>query len=237
MPRHIAVIMDGNGRWARQHSLPRIEGHRRGATVVRDITQECCRLGLQQLTLYCLSSENWKRPREELDFLMQMLQYYLSSEQATLLDNNLQLTVIGRRDRIPDPILQQMDAVERATRENTGTRLCLAINYGGRAEIVDAIRSIAEQVRRGELSPEDIDEQTVSDTLYTRGLPDPDLLIRSAGEMRLSNFLLWQISYSELWVTERYWPDFRVADLHEAIHSYARRQRRFGGLTEQKEPT
>ncbi len=237
MPQHIADIMDGNGRWAQQQSLPRIEGHRRGAAVVRAITTECCRLGLGQVTLYCLSNENWKRPQEELEFLMHLLQYYLIEELPTLMENNLQLKIIGRRDRIPANVIQQMDDTIEKTSGNTGTRLCLAINYGGRGEIVDAVRSIASQAQQGKLAVRDIDEQTIADHLYTRGMPDPDLLIRSAGEMRLSNFLLWQISYSELWVTERFWPEFRVEDLHNAIRSYAQRQRRFGGLQQNKEKT
>ncbi len=236
MPQHIAIIMDGNGRWAQQQCLPRIEGHRRGATVVREVTTECCRLGLGQVTLYCLSNENWKRPQEELEFLMHLLQYYLIEELPTLMENNLQLKIIGRRDRIPANVITQMDDTIDKTSHNTGTRLCLAINYGGRGEIVDAVRSIASQAQRGDLVAREIDEQTIADHLYTRGMPDPDLLIRSAGEMRLSNFLLWQISYSELWVTDRYWPEFRVSDLHDAIRSYAQRQRRFGGLQQDKEP-
>lgn len=237
MPQHVAIIMDGNGRWAQKNSFPRAEGHRRGAGVVREITTECCRLGLKQLTLYCLSSENWKRPQEELDFLMHLLQYYLIQELPTLMENNLQLRIIGRRERIPPNIVQQMDDAIAMTSLNTGTRLCLAINYGGRGEIVDAVRGIAAEVERGNLKLAEIDERTISEHLYTCGMPDPDLLIRSAGEMRLSNFLLWQISYSELWVTERYWPEFRVADLHQAICAYSRRNRRFGGLDEPKEST
>ncbi len=236
MPQHIAIIMDGNGRWAKQQSQPRIEGHRRGAAVVRQVTTECCRLGIAQLTLYCLSSENWKRPQEELDFLMHLLQYYLIDELPTLMENNLQLKIIGRRDRIPETVAQQMDETMARTSRNTGTRLCLAINYGGRREIVDAVRKIAVKVGQGDLAVDEIDEQTISDHLYTCGMPDPDLIIRSAGEMRLSNFLLWQISYCELWVSPRFWPEFRIDDLHQAIRDFAGRHRRFGGLEPEKEP-
>jgi len=229
-PRHIAVIMDGNGRWAQQQGLPRVEGHRRGVASVRRTVEECARLGLEHLTLYCLSSENWKRPRHELDFLMHLLQQYMIEERTTIVEHNLQVSVIGRRDGIPDDVLREMDRTIEMSRNNTGLRLCLAINYGGRGELVDAVRSIAEQVRRGSLDPEQIDEQTIERFLYTAGMPDPDLLIRTAGEMRLSNFLLWQISYTEIWVTELCWPDFDEHQLHEAIRSFAARKRRFGGL-------
>jgi undecaprenyl diphosphate synthase len=230
LPRHVAVIMDGNGRWAQQRGFPRIEGHRRGVASVRAITEECTRLGIEQLTLYCLSSENWKRPQAELDFLMQLLEQYLIEERATILEQQIRLEVIGRRDGIPASVQRQMDKTIAMSRDNTGTRLCLAVNYGGRGELADAMRAIAARVQAGELAPEDIDETTVSDYLYTAGMPDPDLLIRTAGEMRLSNFLLWQISYAEIWVTQRCWPEFGIADLHDAFRAYARRDRRFGGL-------
>ncbi len=230
MPRHIAIIMDGNGRWAARHKQPRGEGHRQGAAVVREISQECTRLGIRQLTLYCLSSENWKRPQEELDFLMHLLRYYLIEERPTLMEHQLRLRVIGRRERIDSEICREMDRTIEMTAENTGTTLCLAINYGARAELVDAIQAIAGHVAAGRLSVDQINESLIADHLYTAAMPDPDLLIRTAGEMRVSNFLLWQISYAELWVTERYWPDFRTADLHEAIREYAGRERRYGGL-------
>jgi undecaprenyl diphosphate synthase len=230
MPKHVAIIMDGNGRWAVQNAQPRGEGHRRGASVVREVTQECARLGIEQLTLYCFSSENWKRPREELDFLMHLLQFYLIEERPTLMKHQLRLRIIGRRDRLPAAICAEMDRTIEMTANNRGTTLCLAINYGGRAELVDAVRAISAEVASGRLTVEEIDESLISDHLYTRGMPDPDLLIRTAGEMRVSNFLLWQISYSELWVTQRFWPDFRVEDLHEAVRQYANRQRRYGGL-------
>lgn len=229
-PRHIAVIMDGNGRWAQQRSLPRIEGHRRGVSTVRRITEECARLKLEQLTLYCLSSENWKRPQRELDFLMHLLEQYLIEERQTLLRENIRVSIIGRREGIPESVQNAMDGTIELTREHTGLRLCLAVNYGGRQELSDAVAEIARQVAAGKLSPDAIDETTVGEFLYTAGMNDPDLLIRTAGEMRISNFLLWQISYAELWVSPNCWPDFQESDLHQAIRSFAGRDRRFGGL-------
>jgi undecaprenyl diphosphate synthase len=231
LPRHVAIIMDGNGRWAQRQGLPRIEGHRRGVASVRRTTEEAARLGLGQLTLYCLSSENWKRPQQELDFLMMLLEQYLVEERGTILEQNIRLSVIGRREGIPEPVLREMDKSIALSQANTGLRLCLAINYGGRAELVEAVRRMAEEARDGQLPPDEITEQTVADHLYTAGMPDPDLLIRTAGELRISNFLLWQISYAELWVTPRAWPEFAEADLHDALRDYARRDRRFGGLT------
>jgi undecaprenyl diphosphate synthase len=230
LPRHIAVIMDGNGRWARSQGKERVEGHARGARSVDEVTEECCRLGIGQLTLYCLSSENWKRPQAELDFLMALLKQYLLQEREKILRQNIRFTVIGRREGLPEEVLAEIDENIRLTKGNTGLTLCLAINYGSRAEMVDAVRSIAERANRGELDPAAIDEATISDALYTGGMPDPDLLIRTAGEMRVSNYLLWQISYAELWVTPRYWPEFGTALLHEALRDFAKRERRFGGL-------
>jgi undecaprenyl diphosphate synthase len=231
MPRHIAVIMDGNGRWARQRGLPRIEGHRRGVQSVRATVEECCRLGLRQLSLYCLSVDNWKRPRTELDFLMTLLRTYLVEERAEIMEQNIRFTVIGRRDDLPDKVLNEIDENIRVSAGNNGMTLCLAINYGGRTELVDAVRSLAERVRQGTLDPRQIDESDITLALYTAGMPDPDLLIRTAGEMRVSNFLLWQISYAELWVTDKCWPEFDTATLHAALADYTRRERRFGGLT------
>jgi len=231
LPAHVAVIMDGNGRWARQRGLPRVEGHARGVHSVRATVEECCRLGIAQLTLYCLSSENWKRPQAELDFLMALLEQYLVQERAEILEQNIRFSTIGRRSGLPDPVLKEIDENVRLSQDNTGMGLCLAINYGGRTELIDAVRSLARQARDGSLDPDAIDEAVISSALYTAGMPDPDLLIRTAGEMRVSNFLLWQISYAELWVTERCWPDFDRATLHEALRDYAGRERRFGGLT------
>jgi undecaprenyl diphosphate synthase len=231
-PRHIAIIMDGNGRWAQSQGLPRVEGHRRGVASVRQTVEECARLGIEQLTLYCLSSENWKRPQSELDFLMHLLEQYMIEERSTIMEQNIVVRIIGRRDGIPASVLAEMDKTIEMSSTNSGTRLCLAINYGGRGEMVDAVRRIAEEVRDGKLAPNQIDEQCLSDYLYTAGMPDPDLLIRTAGELRISNFLLWQISYAELWVTDLCWPEFREPDLHDAIRDFASRARRFGGLNQ-----
>ncbi|MGD0654153.1 MAG: isoprenyl transferase [Thermoguttaceae bacterium] len=231
MPRHIAVIMDGNGRWAQQRGLPRIEGHRQGAESVRRVTEESARLGIEQLTLYCLSSENWKRPADELDFLMELLQKYMSQQRDKIMEHNVQVTVIGRREGLQENVLREIDKTVALSRGNTGLKVCLAINYGARAELVDAMRSIAREVQAGRLDPADIAEATIDAHLYTAGIPEPDLLIRTAGEMRVSNFLLWQISYAEIWVTDCCWPDFDEAQLHQAIRDYAARDRRFGGLS------
>jgi undecaprenyl diphosphate synthase len=229
-PRHVAVIMDGNGRWAQRRHLPRIEGHRRGVASVRRTVEEAARLHLAQLTLYCLSSENWKRPQRELDFLMHLLEQYMIEERATIMRQNITVRVIGRREGIPAPTLAEMDKTVQMSAANTGMRLCLAINYGGRGELVDAVRQIANEARCGTLDSAAIDEAAIDARLYTAGMPDPDLLIRTAGEMRISNFLLWQISYAELWVTDRCWPEFEEADLHQAIRDFAARDRRFGGI-------
>lgn len=229
-PRHIAVIMDGNGRWAQRQGLPRIEGHRRGVASVRRTTEECARLKLGQLTMYCLSSENWKRPQTELDFLMALLEQYLIEERTTLMRENIRLSVIGRRQGIPDSVQREMDKTIAMSRGNSGLRLCLAINYGGRAELLDAVRGIASSLADGEIDAASLSEETIAQHLYTAGMPDPDLLIRTAGELRVSNFLLWQISYAEIWVTDRCWPEFDEAQLHQAIRDFAARERRFGGL-------
>jgi undecaprenyl diphosphate synthase len=231
LPEHVAIIMDGNGRWARQRGLPRIEGHARGVNSVRATVEECCRLGIGQLTLYCLSSENWKRPQTELDFLMALLEQYLIQERAEILQQNIRFSTIGRRTGLPDRVLNEIDTNVRLSLDNTGMGLCLAINYGSRTELIDAIRGLARQVQAGTLAPDQIDEAVISSSLYTAGLPDPDLLIRTAGEMRVSNFLLWQISYAELWVTDLCWPDFDRAVLHQALRAFAARERRFGGLS------
>jgi undecaprenyl diphosphate synthase len=230
LPRHVAIIMDGNGRWAQERGLPRVEGHARGVQSVRSTIEEGCRLGLGQLTLYCLSVENWKRPQSELDFLMSLLEQYLIAERDEIMAQDIRFTTIGRRSELPNNVLAEIDESVRVSKNNKGMTLCLAINYGGRTEIIDAVRKIAGCVQRGELKPEQIDEATVSDSLYTAGMPDPDLLIRTAGEMRVSNYLLWQISYAELWVTPKCWPDFDVPLFHQALRDYGARERRFGGL-------
>jgi undecaprenyl diphosphate synthase len=230
LPKHVAVIMDGNGRWAVERGQPRVEGHLRGADVVRATVTECRRLGIEQLTLYCFSAENWKRPAEEVGFLMALLQQYLVGERQLLMDENIRFRVIGRRDGMSAEVLAEMDESTRRTSGNGGLTLCLAINYGSRTEIVDAVRAVAARVQRGELRPEEIEEPHISGSLYTAGMRDPDLLLRTAGEMRISNYLLWQISYAELWVTPKCWPDFTAADLHQACRDFAARDRRFGGL-------
>jgi undecaprenyl diphosphate synthase len=235
LPRHIAIIMDGNGRWAVRRGLERVRGHQQGAKTVRAVVTECARLRKHRgrpdfLTLYSFSLENWKRPATEVTFLMQMYIDYLRAERATMMENNIRFQQIGRLDNLPQPVLDEVNITLEQTKNNTGLTLVLALNYGSRAEIVDAVRAIAEQVRRGQLDPRQIDEQTVSSHLYTAGMPDPDLLIRTAGEMRISNYLLWQISYAELYVSNVLWPDFTEKDLHEAIRSFASRHRRFGAL-------
>lgn len=230
LPRHVAIIMDGNGRWAQRQGLPRIEGHRRGVTSVRRVTEECARLGIEQLTLYCLSSENWKRPQGELDFLMHLLEQYMIEERSLIMEQNIRVVVIGRREGIPPATLGEMDKTISMTAGNGGMRLCLAINYGGRGEIADAVCEIARGAREGQIDPESIDEATLECRLYTAGMPDPDLLIRTAGEQRISNFLLWQLSYAEIFFSEKCWPEFEEPDLHDALAWFATRDRRFGGL-------
>ena len=230
LPRHIAIIMDGNGRWAAERDLPRLEGHAEGAKVVRSIVTQCARLGLQALTLYSFSSENWKRPRDEIEFLMELYAHYLVAEREEILENNITFLQVGRRRGLPDNVLKELDLTTELSKGNTGLKLCLALNYGSRGEIVDAVRRIAEAVKAGEVKADEIDEQLVSSSLYTAGIIDPDLLIRTAGEFRVSNFLLWQLSYAELYVEDVCWPDFSIEHLHKAILTYAHSSRRFGGL-------
>ena len=230
LPRHIAIIMDGNGRWAKQRGLVRIQGHERGAESVRTIVTHCARLGIEALTLYSFSTDNWKRPRDEVEFLMELYARYLVAERPTILDNDVRFIHVGRRDGLPSSVLHEMDETVRLSGGNTGLRLCLALNYGSREEIVDAVRAIAREVDAGRLSPEKVDEARISAALYTAGLPDPDLLIRTANERRLSNFLLWQISYAEIHVCEKLWPDFGTEELDAALKDYASRERRFGAL-------
>jgi len=230
LPRHVAIIMDGNGRWAQQHGWSRIRGHEEGARAVREIVTHCARLGLEVLTLYSFSSQNWRRPREEVDALMRLYVQYLVAERPTIMDNNVRFMHIGRRAGLPADVLTQMDETVRASRANSGLTLCLALNYGSREEIVDAARALAKRVREGLLEPEQIDEATVCAALYTAGLADPDLLVRTASQQRVSNFLLWQISYAELYVCDVLWPDFRPTHLNEALREFAVRKRRFGGV-------
>lgn len=230
LPRHVAIIMDGNGRWAQRRGLPRIEGHRRGVKSVREIVETCADIGIEQLTLYCLSSENWKRPESELSRLMSLLEQYLIEDRSTIMRQGLRFAAIGRRDGLTPGVLKELDRTLELSRNNTGMRLCLALNYGARSEIADAAQAIAHKVANGELNPAEVNEDVFAQHLYTAGMPDPDLLIRTAGEMRLSNYLLWQISYAELWVTEKCWPEFRKPDLMQALRAFASRDRRFGGL-------
>jgi len=230
LPRHVAIIMDGNGRWAVGRGLPRIMGHRRGIQSVRSVVEEGCRLGLDQLSLFCLSVENWKRPPRELQFLMRLLRHFLVKERKELMDQNVRLTMIGRRGGLPSDVLRELDRTARLTAGNDGMTLCLAVNYGGRTEIADAARRLAEDVRAGVVVPDQVDESLFASYLSTAGMPDPDLLIRTSGELRISNFLLWQISYAELVVTDVLWPDFRGDDLLAACRAFAARQRKFGGL-------
>ncbi|HOC54779.1 MAG TPA: isoprenyl transferase [Verrucomicrobiota bacterium] len=230
LPRHVAVIMDGNGRWARQRHLPRIEGHRAGAESARILIRTAGELGIKYLTLYAFSVENWNRPKDEVDALMKYLVHYLKTETPELNKNNVQLRVIGQVYRLPERVQEHLKRSIATLSKNNGLTLIMALSYGGRTEIVDAARSIAQKVKAGELDPPDITEQVFAQHLYTSNLPDPDLLIRTSGEMRLSNFLLWQISYTELVVTPTLWPDFRRPQFYEALEEYHRRHRRFGGL-------
>jgi undecaprenyl diphosphate synthase len=226
LPAHVAIIMDGNGRWAAQRHLPRVEGHRAGIDSVRDVVESSARVGIGVLTLYAFSVENWKRPRAEVNTLMTLLKRYLRLELSTLLRNNIRFRVIGRPEELSLDVRHELEIGVRETADNTGMQFNIALNYGGRAEIVDAARrAIAAGVQADEL-----DEQRFGDFLYTSGQPDPDLLIRTSGEMRVSNFLLWQIAYSEIWVTETLWPDFRRRHLLEAIVAYQKRDRRYGGI-------
>ena len=232
LPRHIAVIMDGNGRWAQAKGLPRVDGHRAGVDSVRLMVEESARIGIGQLTLYCLSSENWKRPEQELHLLMQLLEQYVIQERAEIMRQGLKFSIIGRKAGLSEGALEEIQKTIDCSKDNQGMRLCLALNYGSRAELTDAVRELVRKAANGEIDPGDVDETLIADHLYTAGMADPDLIIRTAGEMRLSNFLLWQSSYAELWVTQKCWPDFRQEDLIAALKDFASRDRRFGGLKE-----
>ena len=230
IPRHIAIIMDGNGRWANARGLPRGEGHRAGAESVRDAVDTCRELGVDYLTLYAFSSENWNRPKKEVDSLMKLLERFLRDKLPEMLKQNVRLQAIGRLDQLPASCRKEIDKAILKTRDNTGLNLILALSYGSREEITDATRSIAIKVASGEITPEEIDNTFFAKHLYTAGTPDPDLLIRTSGELRISNFLLWQISYSEIVISPKNWPDFRNNDLRAAVDEYARRHRRFGAV-------
>jgi undecaprenyl diphosphate synthase len=229
LPRHVAVIMDGNGRWAERRGLARVEGHRAGIASVKEAVETCARLDLEVLTLYAFSVENWKRPAGEIDVLMKLLKQYLRLELSTLIQNDIRFQVLGRIQELPADVVSELEAAMERTHDSRGLLFNIALNYGGRAEIVDACKSIVrEALSKGE--PLLIDEALFAQHLYTAGVPDPDLLIRTSGELRISNFLLWQIAYSEIWVTETLWPDFRKRDLFEAILSFQKRERRYGGI-------
>ena len=234
LPRHVAIIMDGNGRWASGRSLARVQGHRAGIAAVRDIVEASARLGLPVLTLYAFSAENWKRPRAEVDTLMRLLREYLRKEMQMLLDNDIRFQVIGRMHELSPSVQRELEAGMQRTARCRGMIFNIALSYGGRAEIVDACRSLIEEALATGRMPA-LDEEQFADRLYTRGQPDPDLLIRTSGEQRISNFLLWQVAYAELWVTDTLWPDFRHPELFRAIIDYQKRERRYGGLGEPSE--
>ncbi len=232
LPRHLAVIMDGNGRWAQRRHLPRIAGHKAGTETARTTIETCARLRIEALTLYAFSVENWRRPKAETDFLMQLLREYLRQEMPLLQRNNIRMKFLGRADELPEAVQRDTREAEKETAENTGTVLCVALNYGGRAEIVNAVNQILKE-RKDTTKPR-VTEEEFAEKMYTAGLPDPDLLIRTSGEMRVSNFLLWQIAYAEIYVTETLWPDFNRARLLEAFVDYQKRERRYGGIGEGK---
>ncbi|MDD5449114.1 MAG: isoprenyl transferase [Candidatus Omnitrophica bacterium] len=228
IPTHIAIIMDGNGRWARERRLPKIVGHRKGAEAIREILKACAEFGVNYLTLYAFSTENWKRPKGEVGALMRLLEAQLNREIRNLMKNGVRFNVIGRIADLPERLQSKIKRSMELTRANTGVVLTLALSYGSRAEIIDGIKKILDDMEQGRLKKEDIDEESFGRYLYTNGMPDPDLLIRTSGEMRVSNFLLWQISYSEFYVTKKLWPDFRKKDLERAIEEYKKRRRRYG---------
>lgn len=229
IPRHIAVIMDGNGRWAKQHGLPRVEGHIAGAERVREVLRYAREFGVEYMTLYAFSTENWKRSKEEVDALMDLLSRFIDSYLDEMKQNGVRLLVTGRIDGLPERVANDLKRAMAETASLTGHTLILALNYGGRSEIADAAKKIAEEVRHGRLDPVKIDEQLFSRYLYLPDVPDPDLMIRTSGEFRLSNFLLWELSYAEFYVTDTYWPDFDREEFRKAIESYSKRDRRFGG--------
>ena len=233
IPDHIAIIMDGNGRWARERSLPRIAGHREGINSVREITRLCGEIGVKHLTLYTFSTENWQRPKAEVSALMTLLLKTINKEVKELHKNNVKFTVIGDLAMLPRSTRKGLQDGIELTQDNGGLNLCLALNYGSRQEMIDAIQSLASKVQSGEMEPEEINEAIFSDALYTKGIPDPDLLIRTSGECRLSNFLLWQSAYTEIFITDTYWPEFREEQLMDAITVYQLRERRFGKVSEQ----
>jgi len=232
LPNHIAIIMDGNGRWARRRGFMRVRGHEEGVNSVREITTECARKHIGQLTLYAFSNENWKRSKTEVNFLMRMLKKFLIAERKTIKDNDIILKTIGRTEALPDNVKKELSISIKESKNNKGMILCLALNYGGRTEIIDATKKLAADVKKGVRKLKDIDDDVFKEYLYTADMSDPDLLIRTGGEMRVSNFLLWEVSYTELWFTSVYWPEFKKKHLEEALKDYSKRERRFGGLIE-----
>jgi len=230
LPDHIAIIMDGNGRWAKKRGFIRVRGHEEGVNSVREITTECAKKNIRQLTLYAFSNENWKRSKTEVNFLMKMLKKFLIAERKTIEDNNIILKTIGRTEALPEDVQKELAISMEESKDNTGMILCLALNYGGRTEIMDAATAMAEDVKQGKLKIKDIGEDVFKSYMYTSEMSDPDLLIRTGGEMRVSNFLLWEVSYAELWFTSVYWPEFKKEHLEQALSDYAKRERRFGGL-------
>jgi len=230
LPEHIGVIMDGNGRWAKRRGLPRSAGHQAGADTLKKIVTECNKMGIKYITVYAFSTENWKRPKDEVDFLMNLLLNYLRDSERTLAKENVKIRAIGGREALSEEIREQIKKTEKFTENNTGIVMNIALNYGSREELVNAAKSLAKKVKSGELSADDIDEDMISSELYTGGQPDPDLIIRTSNELRLSNFLMWQSAYSELYFTKTLWPDFSVKDLYDAIIEYQSRNRRYGGV-------
>lgn len=230
IPQHIAVIMDGNGRWAKRRALPRFAGHRAGIESLRELTRNCLDLKIKILTVFAFSTENWSRPREEVNFLIKLLDEVLDKESAELHANGARIRIIGRRTSLPESLARKIESVEELTKDNDRLMLNVGFNYGGRAEIVDATKRLVQQARLGKINEDDITEALLAQSMYTEELPDPDLLIRTGGEWRISNFLLWQLAYAELWVTHVYWPDFRRPHLLEALHEYQQRERRFGRI-------
>jgi len=228
LPAHIAIIMDGNGRWAKKRLLNRVSGHEKGSDAVRIVVRACREIGVSYLTLYAFSTENWQRPRFEVEALMSLLKRFLESEQNEMVENNIRLRVIGQVDRLPEKVQEALHQTMKATRDNTAMTLILALSYGGRAEIVRMVQEVANKIRHGEVDPDSITAEMVADHLYTRDIPDPDLLIRTSGEMRISNFLLWQIAYTEIFVTPTLWPDFNRDELLQILKEYQSRERRFG---------
>jgi undecaprenyl diphosphate synthase len=228
IPKHIAIIMDGNGRWAKERNLPRTMGHKAGVETIRPIVKECSRLGVEYLTLYAFSTENWKRPQDEVDAIMNLLVQYLTKEFEELNKNNVVINSIGETKKLPEQCRKELNKAYEKTKNNTGLTLNLALNYGGRDELLHAFKDIMKDIQEGKINESEVDEQTIADHLFTAGMPDPDIIIRPSGELRLSNFLLWQSAYSELWFSDIKWPDFKKEDLQNAILDFQMRDRRFG---------